>query len=148
MTQCEIKCALPSDIPCIADLEKLIFSDPWSENQIIDIMQGKVSVFVLSCEGDTVGYAVLDKRIHGEAELFRIAVSPEARGKGYAAALMEKLISDAKDNGCERIYLEVRRSNTPAIRLYGKYGFKADGVRKNYYRFPTEDAVLMSLGLA
>lgn len=151
----EVYRAGEEDIEDIVRLEERIFSTPWSETSLREALSDGYLLAALrektDCMQDTVhnvlGYAVLDMRIRGEAELLRIAVRPENRGRGCASALMEYLISSAGKSHADRIMLEVRAANATAIALYGKYGFTVDGIRKGYYRFPSEDAVLMSLNL-
>ena len=71
-----------------------------------------------------------------------IAVKEKHRGKGIASTLIERAILNSVYLGDEFITLEVRKSNTPAISLYEKYGFRKMGERKNFYRLPTEDAYI------
>ena len=78
------------------------------------------------------------------AEIATVAVLPEYRGRGIGLMIMNFLITDAERRGAEALHLEVRESNLPAIALYEKCGFTKDGKRKGYYRFPKEDAVLMT----
>lgn len=166
-----IRPARAEDIGAVAGLENLIFTSPWSGASLLSAL-GEGYLFAVAEQGENfaasrtagqtggkcekpveenaarvVGYAFLDVRCGGEAELLRIAVSPVCRGSGYAAALMEYLISGARTLGAEKMLLEVRASNSAAIGLYKKYGFVRDGVRRGYYRFPTEDAWLMSCAL-
>lgn len=90
--------------------------------------------------GELIGYAFFLESI--DCELLRIAVRPAWRRRGVAERLLrERLVR----GGFERMLLEVRAGNMAARRLYEKLGFAVDGVRKNYYKTPTEDAILMSL---
>ena len=83
--------------------------------------------------------AVLD-----EAEILEVAVSEDLRRNGIASELMDEVFVWCGKNGIAQIFLEVRESNFAARSYYKKYGFVEDGVRKNYYRDPIENAVLMS----
>lgn len=152
----DIRRADAEDIPDVVRMENMVFSIPWSDMSFKEALSGGYIFAVLRDKerGTLLGYAVLDTRVLGEAELLRIAVSPDSRGKGYASALMEYLLENMNEpeNGAEhtqqkvteRVLLEVRESNTAAIALYKKFGFTVDGVRKGYYRCPSEDAVLMT----
>ena len=80
-----------------------------------------------------------------EADILNITVRPEARRQGIATQLLGKIGELAEPRGVTVIHLEVRESNTPARTLYGKLGFTVDGIRKNYYERPRENAVLMTL---
>ena len=78
-----------------------------------------------------------------EAHITTIAVDTEFRRKKIGEALLHKIIEDCHANGVKYITLEVRVSNTPAIKLYEKYGFKSLGTRKGYYQNNNEDALIM-----
>lgn len=82
-------------------------------------------------------------RIIEEAHITTIAVRPELKRKKIGEALLTKILKDCYDNGIKYITLEVRVSNTPAISLYEKYGFKSLGTRKGYYQNNNEDALIM-----
>jgi ribosomal-protein-alanine N-acetyltransferase len=82
-----------------------------------------------------------------ECELLNITVKPELQKKGYGALMLEDLFSECKKENIVNIFLEVRKSNVSAIRLYEKNGFNEIGVRNNYYKNKRgkEDAILMGL---
>ncbi|NLA86564.1 MAG: ribosomal protein S18-alanine N-acetyltransferase, partial [Clostridiales bacterium] len=82
------------------------------------------------------------------AELYQIAVREDMRRRGVADSLMAAALAYCRENHIDSLYLEVRKSNEAAIRLYQKHGFKNAGRRKNYYSNPVEDAVVMSLAPA
>ena len=132
------------DIPAVAELEKLCFSDAWSEAMLTDMLNSEFdSLWVLEIEpGEVAGY-INYRFLAGEGELMRIAVQPDKRGCGYSRHLMEMMEKDACEQGIEALTLEVRASNAPAIRLYRSFGFEKEAVRKNYYRDPMEDAIIM-----
>jgi ribosomal-protein-alanine N-acetyltransferase len=79
-----------------------------------------------------------------QAHINNLAVLPELRGRGLGTQLLEAVIAEAAHLGAELLTLEVRASNTPALRLYAKSGFAQEGVRKNYYTSPVEDALILS----
>ena len=81
--------------------------------------------------------------IAGEGELMRIAVRPGFRRRGYAKKLMDALARFSMEETLSAVTLEVRAGNAAAISLYKSYGFKAEAIRKAYYRSPVEDAVIM-----
>ncbi len=80
-----------------------------------------------------------------EGEITNVAVVSSARLQGVAAALLRSLCQRSKAQGVQQIFLEVRQSNIPAKRLYESFDFRVIGQRKNFYRKPTEDAILMCL---
>ena len=132
-------------IPAIAEIERLCFSQPWSENALHEELFNDTACFIaaVSENGETLGYAGLHC-ILDEGYIDNIAVRPEYRRQGVAAELLKAFLrfGNAK---LTFLTLEVRASNLPAISLYGKYGFKEVGRRKNYYSAPVEDALLMTL---
>ena len=130
------------DVTVLAELEKLCFSDAWSENMVRDLVASAWDeVWVLEAE-TILGY-INYRFIAGEGELMRIAVLPKQRGHGYSRKLMDQMMEDAKNNQITDLTLEVRAGNEPAIGLYKAYGFVEEAVRKNYYHSPTEDALIM-----
>ncbi len=142
-----IRAALPCDAAQIAQLEKLCFSEPWSERQLLETMEdpkGVLYVAVQEDDGQVLGYAGLHD-IVGEGYVDNIAVFPQFRGQGIGEALTRALIEYMRCAALEFLTLEVRASNLPAISLYEKLGFRQEGRRKNFYRHPTEDARIMTL---
>ncbi len=129
------------DVKEIKKIEDKSFSGAWSEKAIEEEMN-EPTAFCVSAreEGILAGYAFLSV-LPPEAELLRIAVAPEKRGRGTADILMKSLFFEAKKRGIETVFLEVREDNAPARRLYEKHGFTRYGVRKKYYE-GTFDAVL------
>lgn len=92
--------------------------------------------------GKVIGFAGI-MLVADEAELLNIAVTGTFRGRGIGQKLLTKMLSEASRRGVQRMLLEVRKSNEPAINLYHKNGFVELGERKNYYSNPEEDAVIM-----
>lgn len=132
-----------SHVTAIAGIEKLCFSDPWSENSIAYELTSRLSHWLVALEnGAVVGY-IGSQSVLGESDMMNVAVHPDHRRKGIAEALVNTLSADlkARDNVC--LTLEVRASNVPAIALYEKLGFAQVGLRKNYYRNPKEDALIL-----
>ena len=135
------------DLAAVADLEKEIFTDPWSENAIRESMQQAQTLLLSALEdGVLVGYLIVYYVLE-DGEIARIAVESNSRRKGVASRLLKELAFICADNGVNKLLLDVRESNESAKAFYEKKGFVLDGVRKNYYTNPTEDAILMSLEL-
>ena len=128
----------------LEQLEKQCFSMPWSIDFLKSQLPDDRHEFIVAVDGETVlGYVgmmfVLD-----EGYISNVAVMPEYRRQGIADALIEELSAVCKRHELSFVTLEVRQSNAPAIALYDKHGFSPVGIRKNYYDFPTEDAILMT----
>ena len=127
----------------IAKLENVCFSTPWSAETILSAFKTGTKFFVAEKNNAVLGYvgisAILD-----EGYITNIAVFPEYRNQGVATALIQNLFNFANENNLSFISLEVRESNKNAISLYKKFGFVAEGKRKNFYTAPTEDALIMT----
>ena len=76
-------------------------------------------------------------------KIMNIAVHPDFRRRGIAQMLVEQLVAKLKARQSLRLMLEVRSSNMGAQALYEKMGFTQVGLRKNYYRNPKEDALIL-----
>ena len=136
------------DISEIAKLEKLCFSQPWSEKAFLDAIAVGNSYFVAAktTENLIVGYGGMYFAA-GEGYIYNIAVKKEFRGQKIGRAIIQKLIDYSLKKNLEFLSLEVRESNTPAINLYKKMNFKIIGKRKGFYSCPKEDAFIMTLFL-
>lgn len=139
-----IKKMCDADIKNAAEIEKLCFVHPWSEQSIKDEMEKENSVFLMAFEGDLpIGYVGLSA-VFDEGYMGNLAVIEAYRRKGVGKALMQKLLSQCEKLDLTFATLEVRASNTPAVSLYQSLGFIEAGRRKNYYKEPLEDALLLT----
>ena len=93
-------------------------------------------------DSEVVGYASL-WQVEKELQIGNLAVGRKHRREGIARFLMREILKEATKRGCRSIRLDVRESNRSAIRLYDEFGFVLQSKRKNYYRFPEEDALVM-----
>ena len=124
-------------------LEERCFSDPWSRGMMQSALADpSVSLFALQDGEALVGYLMF-LNVLPDGEILNLAVMPEYRRQGLADRLFDACAEYCRAVGVEIIFLEVRASNTPAISLYEKRGFVTVGRRKNYYRYPKEDALVM-----
>ena len=131
------------DISQIAQLEKLCFSDPWSENSIASELDNPLSCWLVAVDNDMVVGYVGSQTVLDGSDMMNIAVHPDYRRKAIAENLIGKLEELLRERKSICLVLEVRASNTPAISLYTKLGFKQIGCRRNYYRNPREDAWIL-----
>jgi len=103
-------------------------------------------VLVGEQERSVVGFLCF--RILGtEAEVLNLAVLPSSRRRGVGSEMLEQAVREVSARGATRLFLEVRKSNVPAIRLYERHGFVAVGMRPGYYKDPPDDAVVLARGL-
>ena len=127
----------------IAALEKLCFSDPWSENSIASQLNQNFAYWLVAEEdGEVVGY-IGSQTGCDESDVMNVAVRPDHRRRGIAQILVDELGKELHRRGSVSLSLEVRASNEPAIALYDKLGFCQVGRRPNYYRNPKEDALIL-----
>ncbi len=127
----------------VAHLETLCFSAPWSERSVASELENKLSYWLVAVENDRVAGYVGSQTVMGETDMMNIAVHPDFRRRGIAEALVNALVEGLKTMDSHCLTLEVRDSNAPAIALYEKLGFQQTGLRKNYYRNPREDALIL-----
>ena len=132
------------DCEQVAQIEAASFSVPWSLRAFTEtVVKKNFRYFVAEEAGEILGYCgflfVLD-----EAEIPNVCVKESARCRGVGKQMMTVLMEEAKKLGMAMLYLEVRESNSPASALYQRLGFEENGIRKNFYEHPVENAVLMS----
>ena len=132
-----------SHVAQIAELEKICFSDPWSERSIASELDNKLAFWLVAVEGETVAGYIGSQTVMDETDMMNVAVHPDFRRQGVAEALVNKLVENLKRMGSHCLTLEVRASNAPAIALYEKLEFSEIGRRKKYYRNPREDALIL-----
>ena len=130
-------------VPQIAQLEKMCFSDPWSENSIASELNNALSLWYVALEGDRVAGYIGSQTVMGESDIMNVAVHPDYRRAGIAQALILELMEGLRLRRSRCMLLEVRDSNEPARALYEKLGFREIGRRRNYYRNPREDALIL-----
>lgn len=138
-----IKKTSHEDISEIAELEKTVFSSPWSINAITESIAAGTHFFTARFDGDFAGYVGIST-VADEGYIANIAVKPQFRGKGVGTMLIDRCIQLGFTLGLRFISLEVRTSNREAVTLYKKLGFRNSGLRKNFYTNPREDAVIMT----
>jgi ribosomal-protein-alanine N-acetyltransferase len=137
--------ATAADIAEIARIERSSFADPWSDDSFRRILGGHSTIFqVLEMPPDNeiAGY-IIAFVVGADAELLNVAVEPGYRGRGLAGQMLDAVLIQLGLSGVRTAFLEVRESNRAARALYGSRGFREIGRRRNYYRRPVEDALVM-----
>ncbi len=137
-----------SHVAQIAEMEKVCFSDPWSERSIASELENDLSLWLVYEQGSKVAGYVGSQSVPPESDVMNVAVLPECRKQGIAQKLLHELMHRLRSGGMESLTLEVRASNEPAISLYNKLGFEIVGRRPKYYVNPKEDALIMRRGLS
>ena len=147
MHKYEIRPMEKRDCKALYELEQQCFlgSSAWDYNSILEILNYDTNIYFVCYEKEElVGYIGLMVAAD-EGNITNVAVCPSKRRRGIADALIEKAIEIAKRKNISQIFLEVRKTNAPAISLYEKHGFSYIGCRKNYYDEPREDANIMCI---
>ncbi|MDX9834961.1 MAG: ribosomal protein S18-alanine N-acetyltransferase [Desulfobulbus sp.] len=137
----------PGDLDEVLDIEHRSMPDPWQAAAVAGELQVANSVgWVALAAGRVQGYAFF-RTCRPECELLRLAIEPESRRGGLGSALLDEALGSLTKEGYTCCYLEVRRSNEGAYRLYERSGFRQTGLRKNYYSQPVEDAAQLCRAL-
>ena len=142
----KIRLMAEEDVESVSNIETQLFSKPWTKQDFLNSMSDRHNIYVVAenDQHEVVGYCgiwgVLD-----EGQITNVAVRPEDQGKGIGYEMLQELIAIGRNEGLSQYTLEVRVSNEKAIRLYEKLGFEEEGIRKNFYDKPVEDAVIMWL---
>ncbi len=130
-----------SDLPSVMAIERLSFTTPWSLAMfVLELSKRSGICLTAQRDGRICGYLVC-ARYADVWHLMNIAVHPEQRGHGVAQKLLSAMITRAGEQAAYT--LEVRTSNTAAIKLYERFGFRSAGTRARYYRDTGEDALIM-----
>ncbi len=137
------------DLDEVVRIETASFRQPWSRRQFEIELKNPVShqyiVRISINNRQRVAGYIIFWLIHGEAHILNIAIHPLFRKRGLARRLLEASLDIMKKKGIDEVYLEVRRSNEPAINLYTSFGFELIYIREMYYG--DEDALVMRLNL-
>ena len=128
-----------------AEIERLCFSDPWSEKMLAEHLANPCSLTLAAVDGAgrLLGYVGL-LAVVDEGYITNVAVRPDCRRQGVASSLLQALESRGRARNLTFLTLEVRQSNAPARALYEKLGYLQAGLRRNYYENPREDAIIMT----
>ena len=131
--QVSLRKIMVSDIPAIAKIEQDCFALPWSEKDIVSaVSRADFCGVVAQVENQIVGY-LLGLTLFEDAEILRIAVAKEYRGQKLGGAILDAFFAFVKERGAQKVFLEVRVSNVPAIALYESRAFTRGRVREKYY---------------
>jgi ribosomal-protein-alanine N-acetyltransferase len=132
-----------ADLKAVHRIEVESYSVPWSLATFRNLVdRPDTDMIAADAGGRVVGY-VISWFVVDQGELGNIAVATTWRRRGIGRLLVEAALDRARSRGIREVYLEVRRSNTGAQRLYREFGFSKVGVRRGYYVEPFEDALVM-----
>ena len=132
-----------SDVEAVSEIEREAFSMPWSAEDFLEMVEADYAhYYVAESNGRIVGCCGV-RNLMGEGEITNVVVAASYRRQGIGRQMLEYLLREVKTLGIGDCTLEVRVSNTPAIRLYESLGFQGEGIRPNFYEKPVEDALIM-----
>jgi len=146
----QVRAAVLDDLAGVVALERAVSEAPhWPERSYAEIVAGsgvRRCLFVAESAGELVGFAV-GKVVTDLGELESVAVRADARRSGTGRALCGAVVEWCRARDAMSLELEVRAASAGALALYGRLGFERVGFRRDYYREPVDDAVLMLLKL-
>jgi len=135
------------DLELIKDNLTTDFNDFWNYNILRQELENENSTYIVAKQNSIiVGFGGIWQSVD-DIHITNIVARKDLRRIGIGSSILEKLIEIAREKSAKTLTLEVRASNVCAINLYTKYNFKQLGTRKNYYKSPTEDAVIMTLSI-
>ncbi len=130
-----------ADLPQVVAIERRAFTSPWSLAMfVLELSKPSGICLAAEVEGELAGYTICS-RYDTVWHVMNVAVDPDRRRRGIATALIAALLERIGDDA--QVTLEVRRSNTGALALYERFGFRSAGTRPRYYQDNGEDALIM-----
>lgn len=139
------------DLIGVMEIEQVAFSNPWTLEMVKKELTQDWSTVLIAEEATPNGWQLLGFSIFwlvaDEIHVLNVATARVQRRRGIGRSLMEATLGYGRTHRCRIASLEVRRGNHAAIGLYSALGFKAVGMRPNYYSDDSEDAVVMALDL-
>jgi ribosomal-protein-alanine N-acetyltransferase len=133
------------DLGAIEEIERTSYPTPWSRSMFAGELTKPSSICLGAFDGESgelLGYLIISRYVDAW-HLMNVAVEPEHRRRGIALGLLDRLFELTAGDGRRGYTLEVRVSNTSAIKLYERCGFRARGIRRGYYTDNREDALIM-----
>ncbi len=143
MNKITIRRMQTEDLAQVCKIEKDAFSLPWSEKSFSESMARKDTVFLVALVSEEVAGYLGCYCIAGIGEITNVAVKKSFRRQGIGGMLLQKLFEEGVTLETHEFFLEVRESNEAAVRLYSRQGFIKEGIRKNFYEKPVENAIIM-----
>ena len=128
-----IRPMLELDVPYVLAVESSAYQFPWSEGIFRDCLRVGYTCRVLDIGGDVGGYGIMSMGA-GEAHILNVCIRAEFQCRGFGRKMLLFLLERSRAAGMQEAFLEVRPSNSAAIRLYQSVGFEPVGVRRGYYQ--------------
>ena len=135
---------LVEDLEQVVDIEQNLFSVPWTKEGFLTYLMKKDTMFFVVEEKERIlGYCSM-MTVLDEGDILNVAVRSDRQKEGIGQFLVDSMLRMSEMQGIRLVHLEVRQGNGTARRLYQRLGFKEDGLRRDYYENPVENAVLMT----
>jgi [ribosomal protein S18]-alanine N-acetyltransferase len=146
--QTQIRLMSPADLHAVANVERVSYRFPWSPGIFRDCLLAGYYCLVLEVQGSVVGYGIMSIAA-AEAHVLNLCIHPDSQRRGFGRRLLNALLEVARTSDVEKVFLEVRPSNTVALSLYHSLGFERIGIRPSYYQADDgrEDAVILAATL-
>ncbi|MHC1654835.1 ribosomal protein S18-alanine N-acetyltransferase [Stenotrophomonas maltophilia] len=137
-----------TDLNAVMEIELRGYPFPWTRGIFVDCLRAGYPGLAMERDGQLIGYGVLSIAAD-EAHVLNVCIDPSTQSRGLGRQLLRALVQLARDRGAQRVFLEVRPSNTPALALYHSEGFNEIGRRPRYYpaAHGREDALVMAIEL-
>ncbi|WP_295577472.1 ribosomal protein S18-alanine N-acetyltransferase [Stenotrophomonas maltophilia] len=137
-----------ADLNAVMEIELRGYPFPWTRGIFVDCLRAGYPGLAMERDGQLIGYGVLSIAAD-EAHVLNVCIDPSTQSRGLGRQLLRALVQLARDRGAQRVFLEVRPSNTPALALYHSEGFNEIGRRPRYYpaAHGREDALVMAIEL-
>ena len=142
-----LRSARGADVDSVLAIEQASFADPWSRSAFTELLGDPRVAFLIADAGGVVRGYIVAWFVLDEGEIGNLAVHADARRHGVGALLLDGAIAAVRKARVDALYLEVRDSNAAARALYASRGFAEVGRRREYYRRPKEDALVLRLEL-
>lgn len=139
----QIRPICKQDAPALYEIEKQLFTQPWSEIAFEELLGREYCHYLVAEEDGVLLGCVGMTLLCGEADVDKVMVASDVQNRGICSALFEELFRMGEELQVEAYTLEVRVSNAKAIHVYEKMGFVTEGIRPNFYEKPKEDAMIM-----
>ncbi|MEG0919219.1 MAG: ribosomal protein S18-alanine N-acetyltransferase [Anaerovoracaceae bacterium] len=141
-----LRSATEEDTAALGQLDQICFTDPWSQEAFEgEILGNNLAEYIVAEKNGEIAAYMGMWFIVDEGHITNVAVAPKFRGLGLGRKIVQAMIEYGKAQGLVRFTLEVRASNEIAQNLYKSFGFKAEGIRPEYYGDNKEDAIIMWL---
>lgn len=131
------------DLDAVCRLEEKTFSMPWQRKDFEGMIEQDHLLYLVAVFGNIIVGGCGLREIVGEGEITNVAVDEAYRNRGVGKKMLDRLLEYGTEMGITAFTLEVRQGNAAAVHLYEKLGFVSEGIRKNFYEKPREDALIM-----